>query len=272
MAGMSEMNSAAPTAASVGGPAHVLAVTSGKGGVGKTFVSANLAAALARRGRKVLVLDADLGLANLDVVLNLQPRTTLHDVLNGHAQLADATVAAPGGFSVILAGSGLVAYAHLTAAVRQRFQQLMQQLRPLYDVVLLDTGAGLADVVLFALDQADEVLLVTTPEPTALTDAYAMLKVLATEQGRRKARVLVNQVTEAAQGAGIVRQLQSVLSRFVPQAPLQLIDAGELPLDPAVKAAVMRRRLLLAHQPEAPAAQAMQALADRLLATVLARD
>jgi flagellar biosynthesis protein FlhG len=166
----------------------------------------------------------------------------------------------------------LVAYAHLTPAVRERFQRLMQQLRPLYDVVLLDTGAGLADVVLFALHQADEVLLVTTPEPTALTDAYAMLKVLATEQGRRKARVLVNQVTETGQGAGIVRQLQSVLSRFVAEAPMQLVLAGELPLDPAVKAAVMRRRLLLAHQPEVPAALAMQALADGLLATVLARD
>lgn len=250
--------------------ARVLAVTSGKGGVGKTFVSANLAAALARRGQRVLVLDADLGLANLDVVLNLQPRTTLHDVLNGHATWRDAAVAAPGGFSVILAGSGLVEYAHLTPAVRERFQALMQQVRPLFDVVLLDTGAGLADVVLFALDQADEVLLVTTPEPTALTDAYAMLKVLATEQDRRKARLVVNQVTEAGQGPGIVRQLQSVLQRFVPQAPIQLLAAGDVPQDSAVKQAVMRRRLMLVHQPDTPAALAMLALADGLLDTVLA--
>ncbi len=250
--------------------ARVVAVTSGKGGVGKTFVSANLAAALARRAQRVLVLDADLGLANLDVVLNLQPRTTLHDVLGGQLPWRDAVVAAPGGFSVILAGSGLVEYAHLTPAVRQRFQQLMRDVRPHFDVVLLDTGAGLADVVLFALDQADEVLLVTTPEPTALTDAYAMLKVLATEQGRRKARLVVNQVTENGQGSGIVRQLQSVLQRFVPDAPIQLLAAGELPQDAAVRQAVMRRRLLLVHQPEAAAAQAMQALADGLLDTVLA--
>jgi flagellar biosynthesis protein FlhG len=145
----------------------VLAITSGKGGVGKTFVSSNLAAALARRGLRVLVLDADLGLANLDVVLNLYPKTTLHDVFTGKAKLEEAIIKAPGGFSVLLAGSGMVEYSRLTPEVRDEFLRVMESLVPRYDVVLLDTGAGISDVVLFAVSLASEVLLVVTPEPTS---------------------------------------------------------------------------------------------------------
>ena len=154
-------------------PGKVLAVTSGKGGVGKTFVSANLAAAMAKRGLKVLVLDADLGLANLDVVLNLYPKITLHDVFTGKAQLEEAIVRAPGGFSVLLAGSGMVEYSRLTPNVRDDFLRIISGLLPHYDIVLLDTGAGISDVVLFAVSLASEVLVVATPEPTSLTDAYA---------------------------------------------------------------------------------------------------
>ena len=140
----------------------VMAVTSGKGGVGKTFVSANLAAALAKRGLRVLVLDADLGLANLDVVLNLYPKITLHDVFTGKAKLDEAILQAPGGFSVLLAGSGLVEYSRLTPEVRDDFLRIVEGLVPRFDIILLDTGAGISDVVLFAVSLASEVLLVAT--------------------------------------------------------------------------------------------------------------
>src|SRR4030042_2853648 len=122
----------------------VVALTGGKGGVGKTFISANLAAALAKRGHKVLVLDADLGLANLDVVLNLYPTITLHDVFTGKARLEEAILQAPGGFSVLLAGSGMVEYSRLTPEVRDEFLRIISGLVPPYDVVLLDTGAGIS--------------------------------------------------------------------------------------------------------------------------------
>lgn len=261
----------------------VIAVTSGKGGVGKTFVSANLAAALTRRGLKVLVLDADLGLANLDVVLNLHPKLTLHDVFTGKCALEDAIIKAPGGFAVLLAGSGLVEYSRLTPEVRDDFLRLMSEVVPRYDLVLLDTGAGISDVVLFALSLASEVLLVATPEPTSLTDAYATIKVLSTQQGRQHIRLLVNQSARLGDGKAITAQLQAVLNRFVGTVPganaaaqslplVRLHHVGDIPSDQAVKDAVMRRQLLLLHTPGAPASVAIGQIAARIEETVIRAD
>jgi flagellar biosynthesis protein FlhG len=250
--------------------ARIMALTSGKGGVGKTFLSANLAAALARRGERVLVLDADLGLANLDVVLNLHPKITLHDVFTGKVQLEDAILPAPGGFSVLLAGSGLVEYSRLTAEVRDQLLRIIDTLAPRYDHILLDTGAGISDVVLFAVSLADDVLVLVTPEPTSMTDAYATIKVLATQQQRRAIRLVVNQVGRPGEGRAIRGQLQLVVDKFVtPMLPagskppvLELL--GEVPLDPAVREAVQRRRLVLELLPGCAAAKGVEAIATKL--------
>ena len=249
---------------------RILALTSGKGGVGKTFLAANLAAAMARRGHKVLVLDADLGLANLDVVLNLHPKITLHDVFTGKVQLQDAILAAPGNFDVLLAGSGMVEYSRLTAEVRDQFLKVIDAVAPRYDHVLLDTGAGISDVVLYAVSLADEVLVLATPEPTSMTDAYATIKVLATQQMRTDIRLVVNQVGRIGEGRAIRNQLQLVVDRFV--APLlppgskvpRLELLGEVPLDAAVRQAVQKRQLLLVTQPGCPAALGVQAIAAKL--------
>ncbi len=259
-----------------GGAANgkVLAVTSGKGGVGKTFFSANLACALARRGQRVLVIDADLGLANLDVVLNLYPKVTLHDVFVGKAKLEDAIVTAPGGFSAILAGSGLVEYSHLTTDMREEFSRIVTDLKRQFDVVLLDTGAGISDVVLYAISLASEVLVVATPEPTSLTDAYATIKVLATQQGRQQVRLVINQSTRPGDGRAITTQLQQVLDRFVGKStgkPMRLVHLGDIPADSAVRQAVMRRQLLLHTMPAAQASLAVMQIAGKLAEAVLQR-
>jgi flagellar biosynthesis protein FlhG len=249
--------------------AHITAITSGKGGVGKTFLSANLAAALVRQGQSVLVLDADLGLANLDVVLNLFPKITLHDVFSGKHTLDEAILPAPGGFSVLLAGSGMVEYSRLTPEVRDQLLAVIQQVRPRYDRILLDTGAGISDVVLFTVSLANEAMVVATPEPTSLTDAYATIKVLATTQGRRDVSLLVNQVARAGEGRVIRGQLQQVVDRYVSpalEAPLKIEFIGEIPVDPAVREAVQRRQLLLECFPGSAAAQAVNAAAARMLA------
>jgi len=250
----------------------VIAVTSGKGGVGKTFVSANLASALAKRGLRVLVLDADLGLANLDVVLNLYPKITLHDVFTGKSKLEDAIYKAPGGFSVLLAGSGMVEYSRLAPEVRDDFLRIMESLVPNYDIVLLDTGAGISDVVLFAVSMASEVLLVATPEPTALTDAYATIKVLGAQQKRQRIRIVINQVARTGDGTAITTQLQQVLDRFVnkdSENPLKLIHMGDIPADPAVRQAIMKRQLLAQSDPGCPAALSITQLASKVESAVI---
>ena len=243
---------AAPVQAGPVAGARIIAITSGKGGVGKTFVSANLAAALTRRGQRVLVLDADLGLANLDVVLNLHPKITLHDVFTGKARLEDAIIKAPGGFSVLLAGSGMVEYSRLTPEVRNQFLSVIQALTPQYDVVLLDTGAGISDVVLFSVSLASEVLIVATPEPTSLTDAYAAIKVLAMQQQRQHVRMVINHFVSTQSGR-----------------PVRLIHMGDIPADPSVRDAVMRRQLLLVNTPGCPAALAISQLANKIETALL---
>jgi flagellar biosynthesis protein FlhG len=247
--------------------ARITAVTSGKGGVGKTFLSANLAAALAARGERVLVLDADLGLANLDVALNLFPKITLHDVFTGKHTLDEAILPAPGGFSVLLAGSGMVEYSRLTPDVRDNLLGVVQKVVPRFDHVLLDTGAGISDVVLFTISLADDVIIVTTPEPTSLTDAYATIKVLATTQQRQVLQLVVNQMHRTGEGRAIRGQLQQVVDRYVSsltEAPLKLEFIGELPYETTVREAVQRRKLLLECFPDSEVAHGLHALAAKL--------
>ena len=248
--------------------ARTVAVTSGKGGVGKTFFSANLAAALTRQGLKVLVLDADLGLANLDVVLNLYPKITLHDVFTGKAELEEAILPAPGGFSVLLAGSGLVEYSRLTPEVREQLHHIFEHVKPRFDVIIIDTGAGISDVVLYAVSMAHEVVVVATPEPTSMTDAYATIKVLAAQQSREQLNLVVNQVARPGDGRGICNQLQQVVERFV-QLPAggspRLNYLGDIAQDTSVREAVQKRQLLMELHPGSPAAQGVVQVATRLI-------
>ena len=261
---VSETNPSKPSARL----ARTVAVTSDMGGVGKTFFSANLATALSRQGLKVLVLDADLGLANLDVVLNLYPKITLHDVFTGKAQLEEAILPAPGGFHVLLAGSGLVEYSRLTPEVREKLLEIFEAVKPRFDVLLIDTGAGISDVVLYAVSMAGEVVVVATPEPTSMTDAYATIKVLCAQQSREKMHLVVNQVARPGDGRTICQQLQQVVDRFV-VSPTGVVPKlqflGDIPFDPSVREAVRKRQLLLELHPGSPAALGVNQVAVRLL-------
>jgi flagellar biosynthesis protein FlhG len=207
------------------------------------------------------VIDADLGLANLDVVLNLYPKLTLHDVISGKAEIHECLIKTTGGFDVLLAGSGLVEYSRLTTGVRDDFLRIMGVLHPRFDVILLDTGAGISDVVLFAVSLASEVLLVATPEPTSLTDAYATIKVLSAQQKRECIRMVINQTIRLGDGRAITVQPQGV--------NLKLVHTGDIPSDPSVKTAIMRRQLLMLNTPGCPAALAISQLALKLDESVI---
>jgi len=246
---------------------RIVSIVSGKGGVGKTLVAANLAAALARAAHRVLVLDADLGLANLDIILNLTPKETLHELLTGNGMLDNVIMQAPGGFSVLPAGSGLSEYSRLTDDVRGRLRGVLRDIGKRYDFVLIDTGAGIADVVLYVASLADEILLVTTPEPTALADAYATIKVLSMQQRRTAVDLVINQVRKAGEGRTIATQLQQVADRFLKPPVCQRVALrylGEIPVDAAVGRSVRRRALLLESSPDSPAAQAIVEIATTL--------
>ena len=250
-----------------GSQARTIAVTSGKGGVGKTCLTANLAWTLARAGRRVLVVDADLGLANLDIVLNINPTATLHDVLFGACALDRAIVSAPGGLHILAAASGVAEYARMTTDVREQFPALIRTLESRYDYVFFDTGAGISDVVLYTTSLAQDVIVVATPEPTSMADAYATIKVLSATQQRQRFTLVVNQAPNAQQAQFVLTQLQAVVARFLSapgRPPIELAYLGSVPDDPTMARAICQRTLLMDSSPASPAAKAIQTLAERL--------
>lgn len=247
---------------------RVASVSSGKGGVGKTFVTISLAASFARKGESVLAVDCDLGLANMDIMLGINPKNTLKDIVFGALPVKDAIIHTKAGFDLLPGSSGIKELAH---PMYEKIQDIKTVLEPVfcdYDHVLLDTGAGISDVVLYTISLAHDVLVVTTPEPTALTDAYATIKVLANTQGRRVLQLVVNQVLKPGEGRTVRGQLQQVIDRYVSpglEAPVRLDYLGEVPVDPAVREAVQKRQLLLELYPGSPAAQAVLVVAARVV-------
>jgi len=250
------------------------AVISGKGGVGKSVISANLAAAFARSGKKTLVLDADLGLASLDVILGLQVKYTFQDVLHKKCSLQQVIVPAPGGFDLLPAGSGVKEGTILTPWVAERLEELLKFVDSQYDAILFDAGAGIGDVVLHFARLAHEILLVVTPEPTSMMDAYATIKILAKLCGRHSIHLIVNQAglkEPDITGAAVAERLQQVASRFLVsnnQAKMYLDLVGSIPTDSTFILAASRQQLLMDTAPEAPSATAIDLVAKALLATV----
>lgn len=194
---------------------RIISVTSGKGGVGKTNISANLGISLAQFGYRVLVFDADLGLANLDVVLGTSAEYSLHHALDGNLCLAEVIANGPGGIRFVSGGSGLSKLINVSKKRLQNFLMELTQLEESTDVLIFDTGAGVDQRVLTFLRAADEVVLVVTPDPASVTDAYATMKVLLRNQKDANIQILMNQVESERQGEAIYRKLNEIASHFL---------------------------------------------------------
>jgi flagellar biosynthesis protein FlhG len=246
------------------GTVRAIAIASGKGGVGKTNLTANLAVALARRGLRVWAIDADLGLANLDVVLGLKPARSVGDVLRGERRLVDVAVDGPEGIKLIPAASGVADLATLGPAQQLALLDQIDALDGALDVLLIDVASGLTSNVLYFAAAASETVIVTTPEPTAITDAYALVKVLATRFGRNTLPVVVNMAAGQVDATLAFERLAGVARQFL---PVRLELAGWVPIDEAVPRAVRRKTPFTLAAPSSPAALAVDALAGRLART-----
>jgi flagellar biosynthesis protein FlhG len=242
---------------------RTFAVTSGKGGVGKTSITVNLALALAQQGRKVLVIDADLGLANVDVMLGLNPLYTINDVISGRKSLAEVIVEGPGGVQILPAASGITELTSLSQEEKLIIMQELEEFETQADVVIIDTAAGINDTVLYFNLAAQDRLVVATDEPTSLTDAYALIKVLYTQHQERSFKLVVNNVASEAAAKGVYRKLSMAADHFLGGVSLDYL--GYVPKDPQVSKAVIMQTPLLKAFPNCPAAKGIQALARTIL-------
>ena len=239
-----------------------IAVTGGKGGVGKTTLAANLAIAMARLGIKVGILDADLGLANVDVMFRLSPRYTLKHVLTGEKAIEEIIMEGPQGVYVIPASSGVQSLANLPTANRKKLISEFGRLSDMIDVLVIDTPAGIGDNVMSFVLTADEILVVTTPDPTAYTDAYALIKVISQHRTRR-INLLVNMVRSSSEAREVADILKSVTKRF----RLNVRDisfVGYLPYEAKFRHALRVRVPFILEYPESRGAKSIQLLAKKL--------
>jgi len=241
--------------------AQTLAITSGKGGVGKSTVAVNLAVELTRLGRRVVLLDADLGTANADVMCNVMPSITLAHVVAGRREIEDAVIPAPGGFDLIPGASGLSQMAMLSDYERKRLLEQFSRLEAAYDVLMIDTGAGVGPNVLGFLIATQRILVVTTPDPTAITDAYAVIKTAHRQQQDLDVRLLVNMAGDHDEARQVYQRISNVCRKFL---GLSIVYAGYVPMDPVVRESIRERKPFVIDNRQVPAAICLNALAHRL--------
>ena len=243
------------------GKADVLTVTSGKGGVGKTNIAANLAICLAASGKKVVLLDADLGLGNLDLIMNINSRANLSHVVSGQKTLQDIIHVGPAGVEVICGGSGIEDMANLNKFQRKRLLDELDKLQDDADIIIIDTGAGISSSVLSFCQAADHVLVITTPEPSAMTDAYAMIKVLASKRYDGRVSLVVNMANSVAEGKRTYRQIADVAMRFL---SMPVYEAGVICRTDKLTAAVRKRIPVVLAHPRSRITSSLAAMAARL--------
>jgi flagellar biosynthesis protein FlhG len=237
---------------------QVIAVTGGKGGTGKTSIAVNLATALAQMDRKVMLLDGDLGLANVDVLLGLAPRYTLEHVLRGECALEEVILETGSGVRVVPSASGVARMANLSPSEQRGIVQAFSNLRAPLHVLIVDTAAGMAEPVLQFCQAAQQVLVVLRDEPTSLTDSYALIKVLSRERGVRRFRVVTNLARRVEDAHGVFRRLQRVSDRYL---EVVLDHVGDIPEDLSLQRSIQAQRPVLEAFPSSPASKAFRTLA-----------
>jgi len=241
---------------------RVISVTSGKGGVGKSNVVSNLAIALSTQGKKVLVLDADLGLGNLDVLLGLSPSYNMNNVLNGEKSLSEIMVDGPAGIKIIPAGSGVQEFTSLGQHEKLKLLDELDMLEEKFDIMIVDTEAGISENVTYFSVAAQEIIVVVTPEPTSITDVYALIKLLSTRYSEHHFKVLVNMAKDSEDALEVFRKLANVAGRYL---DISLDYLGCVIKDEKVVEAVKRQRAVSELFPESEAANCFATLARRVI-------
>ncbi len=221
--------------------ASVISVTSGKGGVGKTAVVANIALVQARQGQRVMIIDADLGLANIDVVFGLTPQFNLNHFFSGEKSLEEIVVEGPFGIKILAAGSGVQSFTHLSALQKQRFLESMDVFHGLFDLMLIDTEAGISENVTYFNVAAQEILIVTTSDPTAITDAYALMKVLSKQYHEKRFNLVANQVRDEDEALEIYKKLTLVSGRYL---DISIDFLGWIPYEKRMRETISRQRVV----------------------------
>lgn len=242
--------------------AEVLTVTSGKGGVGKSNLAVNLGIALSESGYEVAVADMDLGLANVNVITNSTPDYNLFDVLKGRREISEVLQEAPGGISILSGASGEEELANLSGDQCRNFVDQLQELDRLVDVLIVDTSAGLSERVMQFVNAADRTLLVTTPEPTAVTDAYAIIKSALRDPPRPSMNLVINRADSIMEGKNVAEKMKRVGEEFL-DVPIRVL--GYMTEDDAVTRAVRQRRPFYLEYPESRVAQCLNHIESRLM-------
>ncbi|MBF0233327.1 MAG: MinD/ParA family protein [Desulfamplus sp.] len=241
---------------------RVISVTSGKGGVGKTNMVGNLAIALTEIGKRVVIIDADVGLANIDIIFNMRPKYNISHVISGEKSLHEVMVTTHHGVNIIAGGSGFANMTQLTHGEKLNLLTEFETLENMADIILLDTGAGISSNVLYFNSAADECIVIATREPTSITDAYALMKVMSQEYGTKYFKLLVNVVDSKKDAKMVYATLDNAIGRFLKNVVLEYL--GNIPSDINLQKAVLHRSTVLDYAPDSPSSQAIRDIAGKI--------
>lgn len=241
---------------------RVIAVTSGKGGVGKTNLVGNMAVALSNKGHRVVIIDADVGLANIDIIFNLRPEYNIRHVISSEKTLKQVMVESEHGIKILPGGSGFADLTQLNEGEKLNLLSEFETLSDQADIILVDTGAGISANVLYFNSACDECVVIATKEPTSITDAYAMMKVMSQEYGTRDFKLIVNMVDSEADAKRVYASLSGALDKFLGNVVLEY--SGFIPFDRQLQRSVQKRSLIMDDAPDSTASKAIETISDNI--------